>query len=170
MAIPRSPISPSPTFAWLSRLRAERHLRVVDVQAAQAVEADFGVELVDDRRQPLGVADLVAGGEQVAAVEADADPLDRRRQLDQLGELVEVAAERALGAGRVLEQDRAALGLGQRPRDRLRGALHRRSLRLVLARAGMQDDAVGADRVAESQRVGQRGQRLRLIARRAGSC
>ena len=50
----------------------------------------------------------------MAAVEADADPLAGAGGVDQPRQLVEVAAERALGAGGVLEQDRAALGLGER--------------------------------------------------------
>ena len=89
-------------------VRAEPDLRVVDVQAAEPVEPDDRVELVDDGGDPLGVADVVARGEQVAAVEADPDPLVAVEELDQAGELGEVAAERALGAGGVLEQDRAA--------------------------------------------------------------
>ena len=93
----------------------------------------------------------------MAAVDADADPLAGAGRLDEALQLVEVAAERPLGAGRVLEQDRAALGLGERLADDLAGALDRLGDGLALAAAGVQDDAVGADRVAEPQGVDQRG-------------
>ncbi len=86
---------------------AERDLRVVDMQAAQALETNLGFELVDDLAQGFDGPDLIAGGEQVAAVEARAETLVAAGKLDQLGELVEVAAERSRGSGRVLEQQRA---------------------------------------------------------------
>ena len=55
----------------------------------------------------------------MAAVDADADPLAAAGRIDQHRQLVEVAAERSLGAGGVLEQDRAALGLGEDLADHL---------------------------------------------------
>jgi Family of unknown function (DUF5946) len=90
-------------------VRAERRLGVVHVQAAQAVEAHDGVELVDDRGEPLGVAHVVAAGEQMAAVEADPEPRPGAGLVDQLGELLKGPADRLTGAGRVLEQE-GALG------------------------------------------------------------
>ena len=61
-----------------------------------------------DRGEVLGVGDVVALDEEVAGVEAEAEPLAAAGQLDQLGGLVEVAAEQALVAGGLLEQQRAA--------------------------------------------------------------
>ena len=91
--------------------------RVVDVQAAQPVEADHRGRA---RRRPpssaVGRRDVVAGREQVAGVEADAEALAAAGGLDQLGQLVEVAAERARSAGGVLEQQRAALASRRAPR------------------------------------------------------
>ena len=43
----------------------------------------------------------------MAGIEAEAEPLAAARLLDQLGGLVEVAAEQALVTGRLLEQQRA---------------------------------------------------------------
>ena len=82
-------------------------------------------------------------------------------RLDQRGQLLERAAERAAGAGGVLEVQRAALGLGERLGDHLAGALDRLADVACLGRAGVQHDAGGADRVADPQRMRQRGQRLR---------
>ncbi len=48
----------------------------------------------------------------------------------------------------------------ERLRDSLRGALHRWRVRLALARSRVHDDAVGADPVADPQRVRERGERL----------
>ena len=70
------------------------HRAVVDVQAAEPVEADLAVEVVDDERECLRLDDVVAAREQVAAVDADADPLAGPSRFDELRELVEVAAER----------------------------------------------------------------------------
>ena len=79
---------------------AERDGGVVDVEAAQPLEADLRVDLVDDRAEVRGVGDVVALDEEVAGVEAEAEALAAAGQLDQLGGLVEVAAEQALGGRR----------------------------------------------------------------------
>src|SRR5215212_11606737 len=54
-------------------VRAERRLGVVDVQRTQPVEADPLVELVEDAIQLVRLGYVVAGHEQVARVEADAE-------------------------------------------------------------------------------------------------
>jgi hypothetical protein len=79
---------------------------VVHVQAAQSVEADLGIELIEHLAQRLGGADLEPGGEQVAAVYAHPEPAIAPRELEQANELVEVAPQGPLGAGGVLEQQR----------------------------------------------------------------
>ena len=63
-------------------------------------------------------------------------------------------------AGGLLEQQRAAVAVLQRRGDHFRGAFHRRAQRLAFLGAGVEDDAGGADPVADPQRVGERGQRL----------
>ena len=91
-------------------------------------------------------------------------PLVAAAELDQRGELVEVAAQRAAGAGRVLEQQRAALGLG----ERLAKASPRAAAVLVAARPcarpGGRRRRAAPMRVAELERVGQRGHRLPRIS------
>ena len=94
----------------------------------------------------------------MAAVDADPDPLAAAGGIDEHRELVEVATERSRRAGRVLEQDRALLGLGESLANELARTGDRFVDRVLLAGPGVEDDAVGADRVAEAKRVGQRGQ------------
>ena len=55
---------------------------------------------------------------------------------------------------------RAALGVGQCRREQLTRALDRRTDRARLGRARVHDHGVGANRVADAQRVRQRRQRL----------
>jgi hypothetical protein len=69
-------------------VRAERRLRVVHVQAAQALDADVPAELPEQVVERGRLGDVVAGREQVARIEADAEPLvavdrlvDRRKLL-----------------------------------------------------------------------------------------
>ena len=75
----------------------------------EPVEPDLRVELVDDGRQRIATAHLEAGRQQVTAVRGK--PSRGSPQLEDAGELVEVAAEGAAGAGGVLQQDWTPLGL-----------------------------------------------------------
>ena len=62
--------------------RAERLLRVVEVKRADVVDADVPLHLVDRALVAVARADLVAGREDVAGVDADADArlvVDERR-------------------------------------------------------------------------------------------
>src|SRR2546430_11584154 len=54
-------------------VRAERRLRVVHVQGAEAVEADLPVELPEHCVERGAVGDVVARHIEVARVEADAE-------------------------------------------------------------------------------------------------
>ena len=73
--------------------------------------------------------------------------------LDQRGQLLERAPERAARAGRVLQVQRARLALGERLAEDLAGARDRLARVASQRRAGVQHDAGGADRVADPQRV-----------------
>ena len=95
---------------------AERGGGVVDVDGAEALEADLRVGFVEDRAEVGLVGDVVALDEEVAGVEAEAEALAAAGQLDQLGGLVEVAAEQAFVAGGLLEQQRAASRSPSAPR------------------------------------------------------
>src|SRR3954452_21380626 len=94
-------------------VRAEVRLRVVHVQALQSLEADGGDALVEHRLDSLRRADLEARREEVTRVQADANPVVPAAALNEVRELGERTAERALRPRRVLEQQRAALGLGE---------------------------------------------------------
>ncbi len=85
-------------------VRPERRRRVVDVQAAQPVEPDAAVELGNRRVERRGVGDIDARGPPVAGVEADTESRVTVDGVDERGELVERAADRATGARAVLQQ------------------------------------------------------------------
>ena len=139
---------------------AEPHRRVVRVQRPEAVEPDDAVELVDHLPEGLRRADVIARGEQVARVQADAEPLAAPGGVEQPGELLERPPERAAGACRVLEVQVAAVGLRQSLLDDLAGALDRLADVALLGRARVQDHARCADAGTHSQRLSQRDERL----------
>ena len=147
-------------MAWRSRQEPSGAAASLTWTQPQPLEADLLVGFVEHRREALGVGDVVALDEEVAGVEAEAEAPAAAGQLDQLRGLVEVAAEQPFVAGGLLEQERAGVAVLQRRRDHLRGALDRGAERLAFLRARVEDDAGGADPVADPQRVGQRGERL----------
>ena len=154
------PISPLPMLAWRSRQEPSGAAASLTWTAAEALEADLGVGFVEDRGEVLGVGDVVALDEQVAGVEAEAEALAAAGQLDQLGGLVEVAAEQAFVAGGLLEQERAGVAVLERRGDHFARPVSAPVPAARLLGAGVEDDAGGADPVADPQRVGERGQRL----------
>ena len=122
------------------------------------------VELGHDVARHLGAGHLVAGAVSVGGIEADPDAVAVRLQPpQQLGELLEAAADVVAGAGRVLQQQprRALDGNG------LQGALHRRDDVLVgscqaaaLVAADVDDDVVQTVGRPPLQLVGEGGARL----------
>ena len=107
---------------------AQRRLRVVEVQRAEAAQADRRRRTRRARRASASArADVVARGEQVAGVEADAEALVAAGGVEQRGQLVERAPERAARARRC---SRGAAGSARSrasaSRDDLAGALDRR--------------------------------------------
>src|SRR5439155_24526387 len=96
---------------------AERHLGVVQVQAAKALEAELAVARVDDGGERLRLAHLVARGQQVTGVETDAEPAVATGALDHGGQLLEAAPNGSSRAGGVLEQQRALRGGSERARE-----------------------------------------------------
>ena len=143
----RSPSMPSSTFAWRSRFGAERRGCVVHVQRPQTVEPDPRPHLLQHRRHLLRLADVDAGDEEVAGVEADAEALVAVESGDDRRQLLERAADRTAGAGRVLEQEpgrvRAVLEhLAQSGHAALEPGVEARPE----VRADVEDDAVRLDR------------------------
>ena len=85
-------------------VRAELGGRVVEMEAAQTVEADALVDLVEGRSEGLRVGDVDSRHPEVAGVEAQAEARVAVEAVDEDGELVHGAADRPAGSGRVLEQ------------------------------------------------------------------
>src|SRR5437870_125454 len=74
-------------------VRAKRLLRVVEVERADPGDSDVPLDLFGRALPAAARADVVAGGEDVAGVDADADALPVVDELDDLPELLERAAE-----------------------------------------------------------------------------
>ena len=132
-------------------VRTERRLRIVQMQRLQPRSAHYAIELFQRVAEALARADVVSGGEQMAGVEADAEPLVVIAGLEQRGQLLERPSERAACARRVLHMELAAIGLRERLRDDLAGSLDRPAHVPLLRRAGVQHDAARSDSVADSQ-------------------
>lgn len=91
-------------------LRAERAEGVVEVHGREVAEADGGVEIGPDGVVALGGRHVVAGGEGVAAVDADPYPRFVIYLVDDGGELLEGIAESRALAGGVLDDGLDAVG------------------------------------------------------------
>ena len=155
---PRSPSSPSSPVADIGvavAVGAERRLRVVEVQRADAAARRARVarsRMTASRAR--GRADVVAGGEQVAGVQAHAEALAAAGRLDQRGELLEGAAERAAGAGGVLQVQLGSPRCRRAPRrSSCRRARSPRRRRPVLAEPGCSTTPAAPIAVADAQRV-----------------
>ena len=85
--------------------RAQGRPRVVQVEGQDPREPDGLRTLLDGRLPSCRAPEIVAGREEVAGVDADAEPLRSRRAPHQLPELAERPAQRVACAGRVLERD-----------------------------------------------------------------
>ncbi len=126
-------------------------------------------ELVDLRADPH----VVARGVQVARVEADPEPRVSVEPVDQRRQLLERAADRAAGAGRVLDQQpRIALAALEDLRQRAARAVEPGSKPGAEMRADVEDDAVGVDRARGIDGRLQRGDRLLvdLVGRSRRGC
>src|SRR5437867_1097509 len=129
---------------------AERALRVVQVERDDPVDAQLGVELGERGRVPGGRAQVVARGEGVLGVEADAQPLAPARLGREPPELREAPADLRPLSGRVLERDgggEAAAGLQHLAERACRGA-QSRVLARAAVRARMRDQVRDAEALA----------------------
>ena len=95
-------------LAWRSRQEPSGAAASLTWRQRRRSSPTFSSASSSDRGEVLGVGDVVALDEEVAGVEAEAEALAAAGQLDQLGGLVEVAAEQAFVAGGLLEQQGAA--------------------------------------------------------------
>ena len=157
---PSMPSSPSPMLAWRSRFEPSgvwESLRCSEPTRPRPTTRSPSSSTAGERRRR---ADLIAGGEQVAGVQAQPEAVVPAAGVQQRRELLERAPERAAGAGRVLEVQRAALRVRERRGEHLAGTRDRRSDRSGQGGARMHDDGGRADPVADAQRMGQRCERL----------
>src|SRR5205823_7552463 len=118
------------------------------VKYLQAIEADQPLELLEGRRVAGGRADVVAGGEQMARVEADADPAVAVGLRDDRRELLERRAEgRALRRGLLEQNHRLAAAARAQQLEERRGD-EREAIGLVPRgiASRVQDDAEQAER------------------------
>ena len=84
------------------------------MQRADAIQADLLPDLRHDRVDAAARADVIARGEQVAGIEAQADPGVPAARIEQARELLDGPPERSAGSGGVLEVQLASLALGER--------------------------------------------------------
>src|ERR1043165_5684496 len=147
--------------------RAERLLRVVEGERADFADADVRVDLVDDALPSAARADVVAGGEDVAGVDADADALLFVDEVYDPAELLERAAEAgALPRGGLEERDdlvprQARMHVVERARDLVGAGGDARAE----VRAGMEDDGVDAEALGAVELVGHRLERVAVDLR-----
>ena len=160
-AQPSRPRWPSPGSAWRSTLEPSGVCGVVEVQRPEAVEPDHGVEVVDHpaqaRRRSACRSRRPAGGRSPGRRRAA-----RRRPRARSGSPAPRTSARA--SRRRRRCPRGAAGRSPTRRAPRRSSPPRapapRLDRALERGAGMQHDAVRAQRGARLQRGGQRGQRL----------
>ena len=142
---------------------AERALRIVHVEHLQPIEADHAPEFRERARIAVGGRDVVPRREQMAGVEADADPALHFHQPDDRRELLERRAERRALARRVLQNHHrpAAPALAQERVERFGDQREPVGLAAVRIAARMQDDAEQPQRFGAIDLVAHCGDRLR---------
>ena len=150
-------------------VRSERAFRIVGVDHAHIFEAQRAIDFRNGLLQPRRAADIVAGCQAMAGVDAESDlEIDELgRELAHHAQFLESAPQGRAGARRVFEQHRELARVetlrrfGQRPDDRIDALLHR----VPLAVAGVRNQVFGADRqrtldLAAKRRGGLQAQRL----------
>ena len=95
---------------------AERRPGIVEMEGQDAPAAHRGLALGHRARVSGLGAQIVARGEQMAGVDADANPLGARRAADQRRQLAEGPSDGVAPARRVLQRDLDAVAGGPRKR------------------------------------------------------
>src|SRR5207253_639072 len=72
---------------------AQAGTRVVEMEGEDSSESDVGGDLVDDAVPRALAADVITRGEEMAGVDADAEPLGTRGPAEQLTELGQPVAD-----------------------------------------------------------------------------
>ena len=73
--------------------RGERLLRIVEMKQTDAADSDCLIELLNRSLVRVAAAQVITGSEDVARVEADADPPSLVDAIDDLSQLLERAAD-----------------------------------------------------------------------------
>ena len=160
-AQPSSPSSPSPRLAWRSRFEPSGVWESLRCSERTRPRPSLRVASRSDALMPVGGADVIAGGEQVAGVQAHAEALARRRRPRAARASSSNERPSVPPAPAVFSRCSSQPSLSaSASRDRLAGAGDRLADIAGLGRARVQDHAAGADRLADAQRVRQRGERF----------
>src|SRR5690242_106842 len=99
-----------PDMLMTVELRAALSFGVIAMPDVNILQADSAVELVDRIGISLFANDVVTGDVGVACVYASSNRNVLRQEIVQFGDLFEVAPERELRPGRVLDQDAEVSG------------------------------------------------------------
>ena len=131
-------------------MRTQVAQAVVEVPAADALDADVFRQFSDHSRVIRFGADVVAGGENVTGVDANADALGGSQPMDDRTEFGEISSQaRALAGGGF--QQRHAANVGMLAEDliqRRRGTFHGNLDRLLARGSGVDDQVRDIKRIA----------------------
>ena len=142
-------------------VRPERRLGVVYVDGTEAVQADAVVDLGKHLVDPGRGGHVDARDPEVAGIEADAEVRVSSEPIDEDGELVDRAADRTAGAGRILEQEPSRIRAPvEHTLDGREHALESRFEAGPEVRADVEDDPVGLDRAGDVDGVLEGGDRF----------
>ncbi len=134
-------------------LRSARGLGIIAMPDVNILQANGAIELIESLGKAFVADDVIASHVRVASIDASSRRHEVAQQVQQLGNLFEVAAERELGARRVLDQDtqvaRRQVQTLDRLLDRQRNPLQTFFAAASAKRAGMQHQELGA----QSQRA-----------------
>ena len=156
----RSPISPSPTFAWRSRLEPSsicESLMCSALSRSRPIVPSSSSSIGIDRGD---VADVDARAVEVRGVEADAEPGVAAAAVDHGRQLGDRAAHRPARAGGVLEQQPGAVaGQLEHALEHGRGALEARVEAAAEVRAEVHDHGQRPESATRAQGLREHGLR-----------
>src|SRR5207248_7962491 len=138
---------------------SERLHRIVEVEGADGLESEHGVESFESGLEAALVPDVVAGRKGVAGVQAYRNPVGATAQVADRAQFLESAPQARSLAGGGLEQDLAAALVGGE--DAIQGVRHvAHPLLRVGVRAGMHHQGRDAQEIGAGKLVGEAGDGL----------
>src|SRR3954465_6551273 len=139
--------------------RSERLHRIIEVGGADGPHPEYPVELFESGLITAVGRDVVAGGEDVAGVEADGDAIRGAARVAYRPQLLKSAAHAGALASRGLEKDLAGTPVGGEHLVESGGDVAD-SLRVVRVRAGMHDERRNPEQIGPFELVDEGGYRL----------